>query len=204
VVRPQGLVQNPALCHIFSQTRGEIMQEFSLLEYNVRSYLAHFLELQRERPLNKYKKQFNRFLQFFDRRRTKLNPKVFDNPDVKRMDAELMAAADPSFSNCLNQLLEAAEKASFSKMEDLRSLKENIKSATHQRNLLTHSVWIKVQEKILMQNFPDYHKRKWMSINKQGKRLTPQPSPEWTLRELNDFSAHLHDLSERLENVFRG
>jgi len=180
------------------------MHEFSLLEYNVRSYLAHFLASQPERPLNKYKKQFHRFLQFFDCRRIKLNPKVFDNPDVKQMDAELMAAADLSFNNCLNQLVEAAEKANFSKIEDLRSLKEKIQSANHQRNLLTHSVWIEVQGKIVMQNFPDYHERKWMSINKHGKRLTPQPSPEWTLLELQNFNAHLHDLSERLENVFRG
>jgi hypothetical protein len=192
------------MCHTFSQTRGEIMHEFSLLEYNVRSYLAHFLESQPERPLNEYKKQFHRFLQFFDCRKIKLNPKVFDNPDVKQMDAELMAAADRSFNNCLNQLVEAAEKANFSKIEDLRSLKEKIKSATYQRNFLTHSVWIEVQGKIVMQNFPDYHERKWMSINKHGKRLTTQPSPEWTLQELENFSARLHDLSERLENVFRG
>jgi hypothetical protein len=80
------------------------------------------------------------------------------------MDAELMAAADRSFSNSLNQLMEAAEKANFSKIEGLRSLKEDIESATYQRNLLTHRVWIEVQGKIVMQNFPDYHERKWCSL----------------------------------------
>jgi hypothetical protein len=53
------------MCHTFSQARGEIMHEFSVLEYNVRSYLAHFLALQPERTLDRYRKQFELFLQFF-------------------------------------------------------------------------------------------------------------------------------------------
>jgi hypothetical protein len=32
------------------QVRGEIMHEFSVLEYLVRSYLAHLLATQQERP----------------------------------------------------------------------------------------------------------------------------------------------------------
>jgi hypothetical protein len=200
------------MCKIFSQIRGEIMHEFSLLEYNVRSYLAHFLASQPERTLNKYKKQCGRFLHSSAcrrqirgiRRPIKLNPKVLKTPDVQRMDAELMASADRSFYNCLVRLIEEADKVNFSKIQELRSLKEEIKEANDKRNILTHSVWIEVQGKIVMQNFPDYHERKWMFIDKHGKRLTPQPSPEWTLQELLNFNAHLHDLCERLENVFRG
>ena len=190
------------MCHTFSQVRGEIMHEFSLIEYDVRSALAHFLESQPKRTLNKYRKQFEIFLQLFAPKPIEWNPKVLENPDVQRMDAEL-TAAEGLFTNCLNQLLEAAEKANFSKIAELRSLQEEIKAATLQRNLLTHSVWIEVQGKIVIQNFPDYHKSKWMLIKGDGERLTPQRSREWTLQELQTFTTDLHDLSERLTNLFQ-
>jgi hypothetical protein len=77
------------MCHTFSQVRGEIMHEFSVLEYNVRSYLAHFLAIQPEQALDKYEKQFERFLRFFAPQPIEWNPNVLRNPDVQRMDAEL-------------------------------------------------------------------------------------------------------------------
>lgn len=190
------------MCHTFSQARGEIMHEFSVLEYNVRSHLAHFLALHPERTLDKYRKQFELFLQFFAPQPIEWNPKVLRNPDVQRMDAEI-TAAERSFDNCLDQLLLAAEKANFSKIVELRSIKGELKAANHQRNILTHSVWLEVQGKIVMQNFPDYHKSKWMLIKGDGERLTPQRSREWTLQELLTFTADLHDLSERLTNLFQ-
>ena len=190
------------MCHKFLQTRGEIMHEFSLIEYDVRSALAHFLESQPKRTLNKYMEQFGRLLKALGSIQTELNPKVLENPDVQRMDAEI-AATDGGFYNCLEQLPGAAEKADFSKMLELRSLVTEIKAATLQRNLLTHSVWLEVQGKIVMQNFPDYHKGKWMLIKGDGERLTPQRSREWTLQELQTFTADLHDLSEQLTNLFQ-
>jgi hypothetical protein len=190
------------MCHNFSQTRGEIMHEFSLIEYYVRSALTHFLTSQPEQTCKKYRQQFDRFRKFISQRPIKWNPRVLRNPDVQRMDAELMAAADRQFNNCLNQLPEAAEKANFSKIADLRSLKEEIETASHKRNLLTHSVWIEEQGKIVMLNYPDFHERKWMLINRKCERLNPQPLPKWTLQELQNFNAHLHDLSERLTNIF--
>src|SRR5271165_5720553 len=130
LVFPVAIWSNPVSDMIdkaFSQTRGEIMHEFSLIEYEVYSYLAHFLKSQPERPLNKYKKQLGRYLNSPDYRhihrfrnspacrqshrirRPKLNPKVLENPEVQRMDAELLVAGDRrSFDNCLTQLLEAA------------------------------------------------------------------------------------------------
>jgi len=43
------------------------------------------------------------------------------------MDAELTVAEVPSFDNCLDQLLVAAEKVSFSKIEKLHSLVKELK-----------------------------------------------------------------------------
>jgi hypothetical protein len=88
------------------------------------------------------------------------------------MDAEI-TASDGGFYNCLEQLPGAAEKANFSKMVELRSLVTELKAAARDRNILTHSVWLEVQGKIVIQNFPDYHRSKWMFIKGDGERLTP-------------------------------
>jgi predicted phosphoadenosine phosphosulfate sulfurtransferase len=189
------------MCHNFSQVRGEVMHEFSLLEYNVRSYLAEFLASQPKRILDTYRKQFERFVQFFARQPIEWNPKVLGNPDVQRMDAELMAS-EQAFANCIDQLLSAAQKAGCSKIE-LTPLVAELKAATRQRNILTHSVWLEIEGKAVMQNFPDYHRRKRMLIKGDGERVAPQRSPEWTLQELQTFAAHLHDLSDRLTNLFK-
>jgi hypothetical protein len=135
--------------HSFSQVRGEIMHEFSLLEYNVRSYLADFLASQPERILDRYRKQFERFLQFFaGQKPIEWNPKALRNPEVQRMDAEL-TAAEPPFDKCLDHLEVAAEKANYSKSE-LGPLVAELKAATRQRNILTHSVWLEMEGKIVM------------------------------------------------------
>jgi hypothetical protein len=42
-----------------------------------------------------------------------------------------------------------------------------------------------------------------MLIKGDGERLAPQRSPEWTLQELITFAAHLHELSDRLHNLFK-
>lgn len=217
-----------------SQIRGEILHEFSWIEYYVLSALDHFLQSQPKRPLNKYKTQLGRYLNSTEYRQIRakhrqierqmrlhspasrlihrpklnspeeLNPKVLENPDVQRMDAELLVAGDRrSFDNSLTQLLEAAEKANFSKMVELRPLKKEIEEATRDRNLLTHSVWIEEQEKIVVLNYHDYHERKWQLINKEGQRLEPQPPPEWTLQKLQNFKANLRDLAHRLMNLFQ-
>lgn len=180
------------------------MHEFSVLEYYVRSYLAHLLATQQDRPLATYEEQFNRFIEFISHREIELNPKVLENPDVRWMDAELTVAEIRSFNNCLDQLRVAAEKANFSKMKALCPLVEELKEANRQRNTLTHSVWHGVEGEIVMQNFPAYHKGKWMYINGSGERLTPHPSEKWTLQQLENFAAHLHDLCERLEKIFQG
>jgi hypothetical protein len=190
------------MCNNFSQARGEIMHEFSELEYNVRSCLAHLLTIQPEQPLKSYKKQFQLFLKFFSARVMKLNPNVLKRPDVQRMDAELSAAEGP-FDNCLDRLLAAAEKVTLARIKELRLLKEELKEATRQRNILTHSIWLEIQGKIVMQNFPDYHKSKWIFIKGDGQRLAPQRLQEWTLQDLQVFTAHLRDLSERLTNLFQ-
>jgi hypothetical protein len=43
-----------------------------------------------------------------------------------------------------------------------------------------------------------------MLIKGDGTRLTPQSLAQWTLEELRAFAAHLRDLCQRLENLFRG
>ena len=187
---------------VLSQIRGEITHEFSVIEYYVRSALAHFLTSQPKRTCKKYREQFDRFRTFVAQRPIEWNPKILRNPDVQWMAAELMAAAESAFGNCLDRLVPAAEKANYSKISKLLTLVAELKAATDQRNLLTHSIWIDEQGKIVMQNFPDYHERKWMFIDKYGKRLTRKPSPKWTLQELQDFNVHLHDLSERLRKLF--
>ncbi len=189
--------------HTFLQVRGEIMHEFSLLEYNVRSHLAGLLVMQTNRPLVKYREQFDLFLKFFSPQEIQWNPKVLENPDVKLMDAEL-TAAEGTFDNCLDQLIVAANKTPFPKIGELCSLVEELKEATRQRNILAHSVWHEIEGKIVVHNFPDYHRSKHMRIKGDGARLTPQALAEWTLQELETFTARLHDLSERLDNLFRG
>src|ERR1700741_650877 len=78
----------------FCQVRGQIMHEFSILEYEARSDLASLLATQPNRPLTKYKQQFELVRKFKREQATELNlnPKVLENPDVQRMDADLTAA----------------------------------------------------------------------------------------------------------------
>jgi hypothetical protein len=186
-----------------SQIRGEIMHEFSKIEYYVRSALAHFLTSQKRRTSEKYREQLGRFSKFIAQRPIEWNSKILRNPDVHLSSAEIMAADERTFGNCLPRLERAAAKANYPKISKLRSLLEEIEAATVQRNLLTHSVWIELPEKIVMQNFPDYHKSKWMFIDKDGERHTPEPSPEWTFQELQNFNANLRHLSQRLMNLFQ-
>jgi hypothetical protein len=220
-----------------SQIRGEIMHEFSWIEYYVHSALDCFLESQPKRPLNKYKTQLGRYLNSTEHRQIRaehrkierqmrlnspasrsfprinrpklnspkeLNPKVLENPDVQRMDAELLVAGDRrSFDDCLKQLLEAAEKANFPKMVELRSLTKDIEKSARDRKLLTHSVWIDQQGVIFVLNYHDYHERKWMLIDKDFQRRRPQPPPKWTFQKLQNVKADLHDLSQRLMNLFQ-
>lgn len=157
------------------QVRGEIMHEFSVLEYLVRSYLAHLLATQQEQPLDTYKKQFSRFLEHifsenlseqdlieFKRKHPEPHPKVLENPDVQRMDAELAVAQIDSINNCIEQLCTAAEKADFPKKEELCKLIDEIKEANRKRNTLTHSYWHEVGPQIVLQNFPVYYKRRFV------------------------------------------
>jgi hypothetical protein len=186
----------------FLQVRGEIVHEFSILEYYVRSYLAGLLVKQPNRELKKYKKQFELFLKFISTSQIQLDPKVLENADVKLMDAEL-TAAEPQFVNCLDQLEVAAERMQFSNISELGSLVGDLKEAAGQRNIFVHSVWHEIESRIVVHNFPDYHEHKHMLIQREGVRLTPQPLTGWTLEELRAFAAHLRDLHQRLENLFR-
>jgi hypothetical protein len=191
------------MSHTFFQVRGEIMHEFSLLEYNVRSHLSGLLFMQPNRPLLKYIEQFDLFVKFFSPQEIQWNSKVLDNPDVKLMDAEL-TAAEGSFDNSLDKLIVAANNIPFPKIGELCLLVEELKEATRQRNILAHSVWHEIEGKIVVHNFLDYHRSKHMRIKGDGTRLIPQPLAEWTLPELENFTGRLRDLSEKLENVFRG
>lgn len=187
----------------FLEIRGEIMHEFSILEYDVRSYLAGLLVEQPNRPLERYKKQFQLFLKFISASEIEWNPKVLENADVELMDAEL-AAAEPNFAVCLDQLEVAANKIQFLKLDELGPLVEELKEAARHRNIFAHSVWHEIEGKIVVHTFPDYHKHKHMLIKGDGTRLTPQSLGQWTLEELRAFAAHLRDLCQRLENLFRG
>jgi hypothetical protein len=206
------------------QVRGEIVHEFSLIEYHGRSYLASLLETQSQKAWDKYKEQFqlNRVqelklhreliskgeLEESERQRIaheglELNERALENPDVRRMGAELVAAQIPSFDNCLDQLVSVGDEIDFAGMSLLRPLVEEIKNATRERNTLTHGVWHEVGDKVVVLTFPEYHKHKWMLIKGDGTRLAPGPSPQWTFEELERFAAELRNLLERLQNVFQ-
>jgi hypothetical protein len=186
----------------FLQVRGEITHEFSLLEYNARFCLAHLLAMQPNRPLDRYRKQIDLFVQFFSPLEIHWSPKVLENPDVKLMDAEL-TAAEKNFTNVLDQLIVAANKINFAKMTELSSLVEELREAASRRNIFVHSVWHEIEGEIVVQNFPDYHRDKHMLIKGDGTRLTPKPSAKWTLQKLKECAAHLHVLYERLERIFQ-
>jgi hypothetical protein len=185
-----------------SQIRGEIKHELSWIEYYVRSALSDFLTSQKQRIFEKYKEQLGRFSKFIAQRPIEWNSKIRRNPDVYFLSADL-SASESTFGVCLDRLVQAAAKANYPKISKLRPLVVELKEATVERNLLAHSIWIEGSGKIVMQNFPDYHKRKWMFIDKDGRRHTREPSPERTFQELQDFKAKLRDLSHRLMNLFQ-
>jgi hypothetical protein len=117
------------------------------------------------------------------------------------MDAEI-TASDGGFYNCLEQLPGAAEKANFSKMVELRSLVTELKAAARDRNILTHSVWLEVQGKIVIQNFPDYTEVNGCSLkgmvndslrsaHENGRSKSYKPLPP------------ICTISERLTNLFQ-
>jgi hypothetical protein len=193
----------------FLQVRGEITHEFSFLEYEARSYLADLLAMQPNRQLDKYKKQFDLFVQFFSPAEAEIqwNPKVLQNPDVQLMDAEL-TAAEGLFANVLDQLMLAGNAISFPRMNELSSLVGDLKDAASERNIFVHSVWHEIEGEIVVLNFPDYHREKHMLIKGDGKgawkRLTPQPLAKWKFQKLKEYAAHLRGLSERLKRIFQG
>jgi hypothetical protein len=152
----------------FHQVRGEIVHEFSVLEYHGRSYLAGLLETEAQKALSKYKEQFKRYCGIISKEEITLNERALENPDVRRMGAELVAAEVPSFDNCLDQLVAVGKEIDFARMTLLRPLVKEIKSATRERNTLTHGVWHEVGDKIVVLTFPEYHKHKWMLIRHNG------------------------------------
>jgi hypothetical protein len=197
----------PPMSSDFLQVRGEITHEFSFLEYEARPYLADLLAKQPNRQLDKYGKQFDLFVQFFSPAEAEIqwNPKVLENPDVQFMDAEL-TAAEGTFAYVLDQLKLAAHAISFPKMNELSSLVEDLKEAASQRNIFIHSVWHEIEGEIVLHNFPDYHREKYI-IKGDGKggweRLTPQHLAKWKFQELKDYATHLRGLSERLKRIFQ-
>ena len=113
---PTDMIDN--LSATLSQIRGEIMHEFSRIEYYVRSALAHFLS-QPCKNCKTYREQLRRFSKFIAaQRRIEWKSKILRNPDVYLLSAEL-SAAESAFGNCLDRLVQAAAKANYSKMSKL-------------------------------------------------------------------------------------
>jgi hypothetical protein len=185
-----------------AQLRGEIAQEFSEIEYEVRGSLAMFLFDQEQRPLKTYIEQFERFEKFFSPG-LKLNLKVLENPDVRLADSQLAVSEEKMLANCITLLDKVASESKFKRAKELSTLLKKIKEAAKKRNLLTHSIWREIDGKIQFQNFPDYHQRQYLWIDKKGNRTRGQME-EWSTRKLRGFLTHIRNLNSKLIQIFHG
>jgi hypothetical protein len=129
---------------------------------------------------------------------------VLKNPDVKLADSQLAASEEKILANCMTLLDKVASESKFKRAKELSALLKKLKEAAKKRNLLTHSIWREINGKIQFQNFPDYHKRLYLWIDKKGKRTRAGGLDEWSERKLRGFLTHIRNLNDKLSEIFRG
>lgn len=128
---------------------------------------------------------------------------MLENPDVKLMDSQLVVSEENVLANCITLLDKVASNIEFKRAKELSALLKKLKEAAKKRNLLTHSIWHEVNGKIQFQNFPDYHKRQYLWIDKKGNRASGRPD-EWSTRKLKGFLIRIRNLNTKFGEIFRG